>query len=68
MWRGISVPVKIENYVTVLGRAMGTEIEDKFKRWKLMKDPEKIIEDAKDCIAANNLSLDMVRETISRNF
>ena len=61
-------PLRVENYVTVLGRAMGIEIEDKFKRWKLMKDPEKIIEDAKDCISANNLSLDMVRETISRNF
>ncbi len=61
-------PFKIENYVTVLGRSMGIEVEDKFKRWKLMKDPEKIIEDAKDCISANNLSLDKVRETISRNF
>ncbi|MCH7891798.1 MAG: hypothetical protein IH921_09885, partial [Gemmatimonadetes bacterium] len=61
-------PLRVENYVTVLGRAMGIEIEDKFKRWKLMKDPEKIIEDEKDCISANNLSLDKVRETISRNF
>ena len=47
---------------------MDIEVEDKFKRWKLMKDPEKIIEDEKDCISANNLSLDKVRETISRNF
>lgn len=47
---------------------MDIEVEDKFKRWKLMKNPEKIIEDAEDCISANNLSLDKVRETISRNF
>ncbi|MFQ5852842.1 MAG: heterodisulfide reductase-related iron-sulfur binding cluster [Candidatus Binatia bacterium] len=61
-------PLMVENYLTILGRAMGIEVEDKFKRWKLMRDPEKIIEDAKDCISANNLSLDKIRETISRNF
>jgi heterodisulfide reductase subunit D len=61
-------PIKVENYVTLLARAMGIEIADKFKKWKLMKDPEKIIEDAKDCIAANDLNLEKVRATISRNF
>jgi hypothetical protein len=44
------------------------EIEDKYKKWKLMKDPQEIIEDAKDCIDANNLSLEKVRATLSRNF
>ncbi len=61
-------PMRVENYVTLLGGAMGIKIDDKFKRWKSMKDPEKIIEDAKDCISANDLSLDKVRETIARNF
>ena len=61
-------PIKVENYVTLLARAMGIEVEDKFKKWKLIRDPEKIIEDAKDCISANNLSLDKVRATLSRNF
>ncbi len=34
-------PLKVENYVTLLARAMGIEAEDKFKKWKWMKDPGK---------------------------
>ncbi len=61
-------PLKVENYVTLLARAMGIEVEDKFKKWRLMEDPNKIIEDAKECIASNNVSLEKVRASISRNF
>jgi len=61
-------PLKVENYVTLLATAMGIEVEDKFKKWKLMKDPDKIIEDANGCIVSNNINLDRVRATIARNF
>src|SRR5437762_14174421 len=62
--------ITIEHYLSVFARALGIEFEDQFKKYRLWRDPDRVLEDAKPCMHANGLDHDKPRqqemETFSR--
>jgi len=47
--------IKVEHYLTVFARALGIEFEDKFKKYRLWQDPQRILADASPCQIANDI-------------
>lgn len=64
--RGLSLLV--ENYITLLGRAMGIEYPDKYKEYTLLGDQEAILADAVPCLQLNGVDPERARGTIQRTF
>lgn len=61
-------PFSIENYISLVGRALGIAYEDKYKKYRLLGDEERILEDALPCVQANRMSLARAREAVARVF
>ena len=61
-------PVKVEHYLTLVGRALGIEHEDLHKKHVLSGDIDAIMEETSPCAAANNISPEEARLTIERNY
>lgn len=57
-------PVKVEHYLTVVGRALGIE----HKKQMLWGDIDAIIEETSPCAVANNISLEEARLAIEKNY
>jgi hypothetical protein len=58
----------VEHYLTVFGRALGIEFEDRFKKYKLWRDPERVFEDMTPCFTANGVDPVRARELAERTF
>ena len=61
-------PVKVEHYLTLVGRALGIEYEDLFKKHMLMGDVEAIVLETSPCATANGISEEDAREAIRKSF
>lgn len=61
-------PFTIENYLTLLGRALGIVYPDKYKRYLLWKDACRILEDSHPCVEANRLPLEQAIATVENVF
>jgi hypothetical protein len=61
-------PVKVEHYLTVVGRALGIEHEDLHKKHVLSGDIDAIMEETSPCAVANNISPEEARLTIEKNY
>ena len=61
-------PVRIEHYLSVLGRALGIEFEDTFKKYRLWQDPERVLADATPCMEANGVDPAKARAVVTRIF
>ena len=61
-------PAAIEHYLTVFARALGIEHEDKYKRYRLWRDPERVLKEMAPCMRANGIPLDRARRVVSRTF
>ena len=61
-------PLPIEHYLSVFARALGIEYEDQFKKWKLWKDPAKVLEDMAPCMLANGVDQQKAEAMVERNF
>lgn len=61
-------PLKVEHYLTVLGRALGIEHEDLFKKYMLMGDADAILADASPCAVASGLGPEEARAVIQKSF
>lgn len=61
-------PFVVESYINLLAQSLGIRREDKFQRYMRWADPEKIMSDAKACIAASPFSEELIHETIKRVF
>ena len=48
-------PIVFEHYLTLFGRALGIEFEDTYKKYVQWGDPDRILEDATPCMAANGV-------------
>ena len=48
-------PIVVEHYLTLFARALGIEFEDTYKKYVHMGDPDRILEDATPCMAANGV-------------
>jgi heterodisulfide reductase subunit D len=61
-------PIVVEHYLTLFARALGIEFEDTYKKYMRWGDPEKILEDATPCMAANGVDPDTARGLVIKTF
>ncbi len=59
-------PVKVEHYLTVVGRALGIEHEDLHKKHVLSGDVDAIMEETSPCAIANGIPLEEARQVIQK--
>ena len=57
-----------EHYLTLFARALGIEFEDTYKKYVLWGDPERILEDASPCMAANGVDPSVARGLVIKTF
>jgi hypothetical protein len=60
--------LKVENYINLLAEAMGNHREDRFKKYKLWADSERILLDANDYIETSPFPYDLIEETVKNIF
>lgn len=58
----------VENYITLLGRALGIEYPDQYKEYTLSRDEEAILADAAPCLRANGVDPERAWNTVQRTF
>ena len=61
-------PVRVEHYLTLVGRALGIEHEDQFKKHLLAGDPDAVLAETSPCAVASNIPVEEARAVITRNF
>jgi Fe-S oxidoreductase len=61
-------PIAIEHYLSVFGRGLGIEFEDKFKKYRLWQDPERVLADTTPCQRANNVDAARARAVVVEAF
>ena len=61
-------PIVVEHYLTVFARALGIEFEDTYKKYVHWGDPDRILEDATPCMAANGLDPEAARGLVIKTF
>jgi len=61
-------PMTIEHYLTVFGRGLGLEFEDRFKKYRLWQDPERVLAETTPCQRANNVNAARAREVVEESF
>jgi len=60
--------IEIEHYLSVFARALGIEFEDKYKKYRLWKDPERILADTTPCQTANGVDPERARALVEATF
>jgi Fe-S oxidoreductase len=61
-------PVAIEHYLSVFARGLGIEFEDTYKKYRLWKDPERVLADMTPCQRASGVEPARAREIVERIF
>ena len=61
-------PVRVEHYLTLVGRALGIEYEDQYKKHTLSGNTDAILAETAPCAVANSIPLEEAREVIGRVF
>ena len=59
-------PVAVENFMSILGQAMGFEYPDWTKTFKLYEDMDRVLAEAGDLLRANGVNLDKAREHLQK--
>ena len=61
-------PLKVEHYLTVVGRSLGIEHEDLYKKHMLLGDVDAIMEEVSRCATASGIGLDEARAVVQTTF
>jgi Fe-S oxidoreductase len=61
-------PLVFEHYLTLFARGLGIEFEDTYKKYMAWGDPDRIMEDATPCMAANGVDSDKARGLVIKTF
>lgn len=61
-------PVAIEHYLTLFGRGLGIDFEDKFKKYRLWQDPERVLAETTPCQRANHVDPARARRVVGEAF
>jgi len=61
-------PITIEHYLTLFGRGLGIEVEDTYKKYRLMGDPERVLEEMTPCMATNGVDPERARGLVLTTF
>ena len=60
--------ITVEHYLSVFARALGIEFEDRFKKFRLWQDPERVLAEATPCQTANHVDPVRARELVEKAF
>lgn len=58
----------IEHYLSVFGRGLGIAFEDRYKKYRLWQDPERVLAATTPCQQANGVDPARARELVERTF
>ena len=61
-------PIVIEHYLSVFARSLGIEFEDRYKRYVLTGDPERVLAETTPCQQANRVDPARARALIETTF
>jgi Fe-S oxidoreductase len=61
-------PIAIEHYLSVFARGLGIEFEDKFKKYRLWQDPERVLAETTPCQRANHVDTASARVVVEEAF
>ncbi len=61
-------PVRVEHYLTLVGRALGIEHEDQYKKHTLLGDPGAVLAETAPCALASGIPLEEAQAVIGRTF
>jgi hypothetical protein len=61
-------PITIEHYLTLVGRGLGIEVEDTYKKYRLMGDPDRVLEEMTPCMATNGVDPAVARGLVLKTF
>ena len=61
-------PLRVEHYLTLVGRALGIEHEDLFKKYLQMGDADAILADSSPCSQASGLTEERARAAVQKTF
>jgi Fe-S oxidoreductase len=61
-------PITVEHYLTLLGRGLGIEVEDTYKKYRLMGDPERVLEEMTPCMTAGGVDPERARGLVLKTF
>lgn len=61
-------PLKVEHYLTVFARAVGIEYEDTYKKYRLWRDPERVLAEMSPCMQAHAIPPATARPLVERAF
>ncbi len=64
----LQYPLKVEHYLTLVGRALGIEHVDLFKKYVLMGDADAIMAETSPCAQATGLSLEEAGAVVQKVF
>jgi heterodisulfide reductase subunit D len=60
--------IAIEHYLSVFARSLGIEFEDKFKKYRLWQDPERVLAETTPCQRANQVDPARARAVVMEAF
>jgi hypothetical protein len=61
-------PLAIEHYLSVFARAVGIEHPDKYKKYRLWQDPDRVLADMAPCMQASDLAPEGARMVVQQTF
>lgn len=61
-------PLTIEHYLSVFARGLGIEFEDRFKKYRLWRDPRRVLAEMTPCMQANRVPAEVARQVVERTF
>ena len=61
-------PITIEHYLSVFARGLGIEFEDRYKKFRLWQDPERVLEESTPCQTANRVDPTRARQLGEKTF
>ena len=60
--------MRVEHYLTLVGRALGIEYEDQYKKHTLLGDPTAVLAETAPCAAASGIGPGEAAEVVGRVF
>jgi len=61
-------PLAIEHYLSVFARGLGIEFEDTYKKYRLWKDPQRVLAEMTPCQQASGVDPARARDVVTRIF
>ena len=60
--------IQVEHYLSVFARGLGIDFEDRYKKFRLWQDPDRVLAEMTPCQEANRVDPAQARELVERTF